>query len=310
MKTFIITAYTLAVAGILACPGVIIAAALEEPIELGFVQVPFGIGSRVGPGIPPGLEFQYALLSTFMGRPVGCSGQDATIFDGILVPPATSTQTFDVFQEDDPVSFDIIATALINGCSDFFSISIGFAGFAPTGSISGSPLEIPVPPHAEIHFIRMTVPPFDIAQDPDDPPFIVALPISGTSVRFSAYGFPPLMDSMPPAIIISKNPATLWPPNGKLVPVMVSGTITDETDGSGVKNATFTVRDEYGQIQPSGSVPLEADGRYTFTVALEASRRGNDQDGRHYTIVVSAKDIAGNLGVASTIVTVPHDQDN
>jgi hypothetical protein len=40
-------------------------------------------------------------------------------------------------------------------------------------------------------------------------------------------------------------------------------------------------------------------------VALQASRRGNDQNGRHYTIAVSAKDNAENLGVASAIVTVP-----
>jgi len=31
-------------------------------------------------------------------------------------------------------------------------------------------------------------------------------------------------------------------------------------------------------------------------------------DGRQYTITVSAKDFAGNLGSAATIVTVPHDQ--
>jgi hypothetical protein len=41
------------------------------------------------------------------------------------------------------------------------------------------------------------------------------------------------------------------------------------------------------------------------TVALQASRRGTDQDGRHYTIVVSATDVAGNQGSAFAIVTVP-----
>jgi hypothetical protein len=117
-------------------------------------------------------------------------------------------------------------------------------------------------------------------------------------------------DTTPPVITISANPTTLWPPNRKLVPVMVSGTITDEPGGSGVNlgSAAYVVMDEYGQIQPRGSLTLGADGRYAFTVALEASRRGNDQHGRHYTITVSAKDNAGNPGVASTIVTVPHDQ--
>jgi hypothetical protein len=45
---------------------------------------------------------------------------------------------------------------------------------------------------------------------------------------------------------------------------------------------------------------------YTFTVALEASRRGNDQDGRHYPIAVSAKDNLGNPGFKTATVTVPH----
>jgi hypothetical protein len=117
-------------------------------------------------------------------------------------------------------------------------------------------------------------------------------------------------DTIRPAVTISANPARLWPPNGKLVSVTVSGTITDELGGSGVNvsSAAYVVVDEYGRIQPLGTIALGTDGRYAFTVAIEASRNGNDQDGRQYTIAVSAKDHAGNLGVASTIVTVPHDQ--
>jgi hypothetical protein len=62
----------------------------------------------------------------------------------------------------------------------------------------------------------------------------------------------------------------------------VAGTITDhEPGGSGVKagSAAYVIMDEYGQIQPSGSITLGEGGHYGFTVALEASRRGNDQDG-------------------------------
>jgi hypothetical protein len=69
--------------------------------------------------------------------------------------------------------------------------------------------------------------------------------------------------------------------------------------------AAYQVIDEYGQIQPSGTFTPEADGSYAFTVELQASRNGNDRDGRHYTIEVSATDEAGNLGSASTTVTVP-----
>jgi hypothetical protein len=65
-----------------------------------------------------------------------------------------------------------------------------------------------------------------------------------------------------------------------------------------------------GALRPCGGLTLGAGGSYAFTVALKASRRGDDQDGRHYTIAVSANDLAGNLGVGSAIVTVPHDQGN
>jgi len=64
--------------------------------------------------------------------------------------------------------------------------------------------------------------------------------------------------------------------------------------------------DEYGQIQPSGNLTLDADGRYAFTVVLQASRNGTDRDGRRYTITVSANDQAGNRGDALTLVIVPH----
>jgi hypothetical protein len=76
--------------------------------------------------------------------------------------------------------------------------------------------------------------------------------------------------------------------------------------GSGVKvgSAAYVVMDEYGQIHPSGNLTLGAGGSYAFTVALEASRRGNDSDGRLYTIKVSATDNAGNEGSESATVTV------
>jgi hypothetical protein len=84
----------------------------------------------------------------------------------------------------------------------------------------------------------------------------------------------------------------------------VPGKVTDESGGSGVQACTYQVIDEYGQIQPKGDVPL-VDGRDASTVGLQASRRGNDQDGRRYTIEVSATDQAGNEGSKSATVTVP-----
>jgi Tfp pilus assembly protein PilX len=102
----------------------------------------------------------------------------------------------------------------------------------------------------------------------------------------------------------------LEPPNGKLVPVTVSGMMTEEPGGSRINasSATYVVTDEYGIVQPSGSVDLGLNGNYAFIISLQASRNGEDKDGRHYTITVNVRDNAGNVGVASTIVRVPHDQ--
>lgn len=116
------------------------------------------------------------------------------------------------------------------------------------------------------------------------------------------------VDLTPPAVSVFANPSSLWPPNGKMVPVTISGTITDSLSGVDTSSAAFAVVDEYGQVQPSGPISLGSGGSYSFTVLLQASRNGNDKDGRKYTITVSAKDLAGNLGSAATIVTVPHDQ--
>jgi glycosidase len=116
------------------------------------------------------------------------------------------------------------------------------------------------------------------------------------------------IDLTPPAVNISASPSSIWPANGKMVPVTVSGTITDNLSGVDPSTAAFAVVDEYGSVQPSGPVTLGLGGSYSFTVLLQASRNGNDQDGRQYFITVSAKDLAGNLGSASTTVTVPHDQ--
>jgi hypothetical protein len=118
------------------------------------------------------------------------------------------------------------------------------------------------------------------------------------------------VDTTPPEITISATPATLWPPNGDMVTVTVSGTMMDDPEGTGVNPSTpaYTIKDEYGQVQPQGNITLGSDGSYTFTTQLQASRSGNDKKSRRYAILVSAQDNAGNKGVAAALVTVSHNQ--
>jgi hypothetical protein len=111
----------------------------------------------------------------------------------------------------------------------------------------------------------------------------------------------------PPVVTIRATPATLWPPNGRLVPVTITGTITDAGGGVNASTAAYAVTDEYKLVQPSGHINL-VNGSYTFTIQLQASRNSNDTDGRQYIISVSAQDNVGNTGSAATGVLVPHDQ--
>lgn len=115
-------------------------------------------------------------------------------------------------------------------------------------------------------------------------------------------------DAVAPRASASATPAQLWPANGRMVPVVVSGTITDRGSGIDPATAAFSVVDDYGSIHPVGNLTLGAGGAYSCTVQLEARRNGQDRDGRHYTVTVRAKDLAGNAAAANTAVICPHDQ--
>ena len=115
-------------------------------------------------------------------------------------------------------------------------------------------------------------------------------------------------DTTPPTITVAANPSQLWPPNGQMVPVTISGTMTDSQSGVNDSTAAFAVTDEYGLVQPSGPITVGTNGSYSFVISLQASRHGDDHDGRLYAIRVSVQDNAGNLGTATTTVVVPHDQ--
>ena len=114
-------------------------------------------------------------------------------------------------------------------------------------------------------------------------------------------------DTTPPVVKISANPTILWPPNGKLVSVKISGAISDPDSGIKPSSAEYAVEDEYRLIEPYGKVALDSAGNYSFTILLRASREGGDRDGRQYTIRVSAWDNAGNRGVKWARTVVPHE---
>jgi hypothetical protein len=98
------------------------------------------------------------------------------------------------------------------------------------------------------------------------------------------------------------SPATLWPPNGKLVPVSIRG-VTDP-DGDPVTVTVSGVR----QDEPLGEPGTpDALGIGTSTVQLRSDRAGGG-DGRVYRITFKASDGNGGVCTGTVSVCVPHDQ--
>jgi uncharacterized membrane protein len=226
----------------------------------------------------PGAELTEAIRINDSGQIVGWF-RDSTRFHGFLKDGATFT-TFDVPGAEWTFSYGINDDSqIVGGVTD--GQGVRSSGFLKDGT-TFTTIDVPG---------AMSTQPLGINNNGQ----IVGL-FSDSTMFHGFLATPVLVDTTPPMITVSASPTTLWPSNGRRVAVTVSGTITDaEPGGSGVKagSAAYVVMDEYGQIQPHGSLTLGAGGSYAFTVALEASRRGNDWDGRHYTIAVSAQDNRG-----------------
>lgn len=105
------------------------------------------------------------------------------------------------------------------------------------------------------------------------------------------------IDNIPPTLTIETNPKTIWPPNGKMIDVIISGDAIDEN----LESVRFLVEDEYGLVEPKIT-------HFGEIIQFQASRNAEDLDGRTYKIKVIAEDKAGNQSFAETEVLVPHDQ--
>jgi len=106
---------------------------------------------------------------------------------------------------------------------------------------------------------------------------------------------PVKIDTAIPTVTTSASPASVKKSSNP-VTVTVSGKVTDAT--SGIQTVFFFVTDEYGVTQPTGPVTLQANGNYSFTLSLPATK--NTGDSYHlYQITVQATDYAG-FGFSAT----------
>lgn len=108
-------------------------------------------------------------------------------------------------------------------------------------------------------------------------------------------------DFTSPTISLEIDPKSIWPPDGKMIDVKIKAITIDENPYL----ITIIVDDEYDLIEPAFTV--ENQPEFDKTIKLEATRRGDDSDGRIYVIKILATDLAGNTSIATKEVIVPHD---
>lgn len=110
-----------------------------------------------------------------------------------------------------------------------------------------------------------------------------------------------VVDTTPPDILsLTASPATLWPPNNKLVPVTIAATVSDAADPAPIVRIYLITCDETIRASDAAITGL-------LTANLRAAREGRG-DGRVYTLHLEALDSSGNRSTGTVIVTVPHDQ--
>jgi hypothetical protein len=112
------------------------------------------------------------------------------------------------------------------------------------------------------------------------------------------------IDKDPPRMTCAATPGSLWPPNGKLIPVATSVEAVDEVSGP----APFVL------ISVEGSDGAAPDDIQAFTPGVPdtngflRARRSGAGSGRIYTLTYESADALGNVGTCTVPVSVPHDR--
>ena len=116
-------------------------------------------------------------------------------------------------------------------------------------------------------------------------------------------------DATPPTVGCTVSPATLWPPNGKLVPVTASVEVADALSGrAGFVLTSATSSGGGGAEDIRGFTPGMADTTGELRAKGPGVSAGHLEVGAPsvYTLTYTAKDLAGNTKSCAVAVTVPH----
>lgn len=119
-----------------------------------------------------------------------------------------------------------------------------------------------------------------------------------------------VVDTTPPSLQVAPNDICVWPPNHDFLHLRIGVELqvaaSDACDPASVSTRIVAVTsDEAADANGSGNTSPD----FVFgpqSVCVRAERAGPG-DGRHYTVVVEAKDSSGNTSRRNVRVVVPHD---
>ncbi len=115
----------------------------------------------------------------------------------------------------------------------------------------------------------------------------------------------PDASNQPPVIhSVTADPSQLWPPDNDSKDVTITVSVTDPDGPGDITSITYTVFDEYDEREVM-ETPLPEDG----IISLLAQRQDDDEDGRTYTVTVTAYDAHNLSDSASIDIIVPHEMD-
>ncbi len=102
-------------------------------------------------------------------------------------------------------------------------------------------------------------------------------------------------DVAPPSLTLLASRTILSPPNGNMVPVTLSGRMTDVDSGIDAAAAAFAVTDEYGRVQPAGTVGAGCE----WQLQLHGATRGSARRGRQGRPSVHGQDFRDAIAPAT-----------
>jgi hypothetical protein len=134
----------------------------------------------------------------------------------------------------------------------------------------------------------------------------------GIEAGFDNVAVTVFVDNIAPTLDPVANKTILWPPNHKMVDIILWGNVADNNSIPVTLSAVVSSNEPQnglgdGDTGPDWTEPVidQMNGIITLKLRAERSGRGND---RIYTIMVTGTDICGNSSQSNVEIIVPHDK--